>query len=68
MTGAFSPVTWHDPMPLLVLGTGVALPSEAIATEELLTAVDRRFGLSLRRRGEAMLTSSGSARTICVAT
>ena len=49
MTGAFSPAIWRDPTPLLILGTGAALPGEPIATEALLAAVDRRFGLSLRR-------------------
>jgi hypothetical protein len=33
MTGAFSPAIWRDPTPLLVLGTGAALPGEPIATE-----------------------------------
>jgi 3-oxoacyl-[acyl-carrier-protein] synthase-3 len=53
-------------MPLLVLGTDAALPGEAIATEELLTAVDRRFGLSLRRRGVAIAHKLGiRTRHLC---
>jgi 3-oxoacyl-[acyl-carrier-protein] synthase-3 len=53
-------------MPLLVLGTDAALPGEAIATEELLTAVDRRFGLSLRRRGAAIAHKLGiRTRHLC---
>ena len=54
MTGAFSSAIWRDPTPLLILGTGAALPGEPIATEALLAAVDRRFGLSLRRPGVAI--------------
>ena len=66
MTGASSPAIWHDPMPLLVLGTDAALPGEASATEELLTAVDRRFGLSLRRRGVAIAHKLGiRTRHLC---
>jgi 3-oxoacyl-[acyl-carrier-protein] synthase-3 len=59
MTGASSPAIWHDRTPLLVLGTGAALPGEPISTEELLTAVDRRFGLSLRRQGMAIADKLG---------
>jgi 3-oxoacyl-[acyl-carrier-protein] synthase-3 len=54
MTHPFSPPFWSDPTPILVLGTGVALPGEPISSEELLTAVEERFGLSLRRRGMAI--------------
>jgi 3-oxoacyl-[acyl-carrier-protein] synthase-3 len=66
MTGAFSPAIWRDPTPLLVLGTGAALPGEAIATEALLAAVDRRFGLSLRRPGMAIANKLGiRTRHLC---
>ena len=51
MTGPFSRTLWSDCTPLLVLGTGAALPGEPVSTEDLLTAVERRFGLSLYRRG-----------------
>src|SRR5271156_7202903 len=50
MTGV-SPEIWHDRPPFRVRGPGAAPRGEPIATEELLTAVDRRFGLSLRRQG-----------------
>ena len=66
MTAASSPAIWHDSTPLLVLGTGAALPGEPIATEELLTAVDRRFGLSLRRPGVAIANKLGiRTRHLC---
>jgi 3-oxoacyl-[acyl-carrier-protein] synthase-3 len=66
MNAAASPSIWHDPMPLLVLGTGAALPGEPIPTEELLTAVDRRFGLSLRRPGVAIAKKLGiRTRHLC---
>jgi 3-oxoacyl-[acyl-carrier-protein] synthase-3 len=45
---------WSDCTPLSVLGTGAALPGEPISTKDLLMTVDRRFGLSLYRRGMAM--------------
>ena len=55
-----------DPTPLLVLGTGAALPGEPIATEALLAAVDRRFGLSLRRPGVAIANKLGiRTRHLC---
>ena len=66
MNSAASPAIWHDSMPLLVLGTGTALPGEPIATEELLTAVDRRFALSLRRPGLAIAHRLGiRTRHLC---
>jgi 3-oxoacyl-[acyl-carrier-protein] synthase-3 len=66
MTGASSPAIWHDRTPLLVLGTGAALPGEPIATEALLAAVDRRFGLSLRRPGAAIANKLGiRTRHLC---
>ena len=54
MTAPFSPPFWSDPTPILVRGTGVALPGEPISSEELLTAVEGRFGLALHRRGMAI--------------
>jgi 3-oxoacyl-[acyl-carrier-protein] synthase-3 len=66
MTGASSPAIWHDPTPLLVLGTGAAVPGEPITTEALLTAVDRRFDLSLRRPGVAIANKLGiRTRHLC---
>ena len=66
MTRAASPTIWQDRTPLLVLGTGAALPGEPISTEELLTAVDRRFGLSLRRPGLAIARKLGiRTRHLC---
>jgi 3-oxoacyl-[acyl-carrier-protein] synthase-3 len=66
VTGAFSPAIWQDATPLRVLGAGAALPGQPIATEELLTAVDRRFGLSLRRQGMTIAHKLGiRARHLC---
>jgi hypothetical protein len=41
----FSPPFWSDPAQILVPGSGTALPGEPISSEELLVAVERRFGL-----------------------
>jgi 3-oxoacyl-[acyl-carrier-protein] synthase-3 len=50
----------------LVLGTGAALPGEPISTQDLLMKVDRRFGLSLRRRGMAIAHRLGiRSRHLC---
>jgi len=66
MTHPFSPLFWSDPIPILVLGTGVALPGEPISSEELLTAVEKRFGLTLRRRGMAIAHKLGiRTRRLC---
>ena len=66
MTATFSPPFWSDPAPILVLGTGAALPGEPISSEELLTAVDGRFGLSLYRRGMAIAHKLGvRTRHLC---
>src|SRR5260370_193917 len=66
MTSACPPPLWCDPMPLLLLGTGTALPGEPISSEELLAAVDRRFHLSLRRRGMAIAHKLGiRTRHLC---
>jgi 3-oxoacyl-[acyl-carrier-protein] synthase-3 len=66
VTGLASPAVWSDRTPLLVLGTGAALPGEAITTEDLLTTVDDRFGLSLRRRGMAIAHKLGiRTRHLC---
>src|SRR5260370_22985142 len=66
MTSACPPPLWCDPMPLLLLGTGTALPGEPISSEELLAAVDRRFHLSLPRRGMAIAHKLGiRTRHLC---
>lgn len=66
MSGLSSPAVWSDRTPLLVLGTGAALPGEAITTEDLLAAMDHRFGLSLRRRGMAIAYKLGiRTRHLC---
>src|SRR6201998_850325 len=61
-----SSAIWHDRTPLLVLGTGIALPGDPIATEELLTTVDRLFALALRRSGLAIAHKLGiRTRHLC---
>jgi 3-oxoacyl-[acyl-carrier-protein] synthase III len=66
MTSLFSPPFWSDRAPILVRGTGVALPGEPISSEELLTAVERRFGLSLHRCGMAIAHRLGiRTRHLC---
>jgi 3-oxoacyl-[acyl-carrier-protein] synthase-3 len=66
MTGPSSRTLWSDCTPLLVLGTGAALPGEPISTEDLLTLVDRRFGLSLHRRGRSIAHKLGiRTRHLC---
>ncbi len=66
MIAPSSPTLWSDRTPLLVLGTGAALPGEPISTEELLVAIDRRFGLSLHRRGMTIARKLGiHTRHLC---
>jgi 3-oxoacyl-[acyl-carrier-protein] synthase III len=66
MNGTSSSAIWHDRTPLLVLGTGTALPGDPVETEELLTTVDRRFALSLRRPGLAIAQKLGiRSRHLC---
>lgn len=66
MTTDCPPSLWADPMPLLLLGAGTALPGEPISSEELLAAVDRRFHLSLRRCGTAIARELGiRTRHLC---
>jgi 3-oxoacyl-[acyl-carrier-protein] synthase-3 len=66
MTTPFSPPFWSDPASILVLGTGLGLPGEPISSEELLTAVEGRFGLSLHRRGIAIAHKLGiRTRHLC---
>jgi len=66
MIAPSSPTVWSDRTALLVLGTGGALPGEAIPTEDLLALVDHRFDLSLRRRGMALAHKLGiRTRHLC---
>jgi 3-oxoacyl-[acyl-carrier-protein] synthase III len=66
VTAPFSPPFWSDPTPIAVLGTGVALPGEPISSEELLTAVEGHFDLSLHRRGMAIAHKLGiRTRHLC---
>ncbi len=66
VTAPFSLPFWSDPTPMVVRGTGMALPGEPISSEQLLTAVERRFGLSLGRRGMAIAHKLGiRTRHLC---
>jgi 3-oxoacyl-[acyl-carrier-protein] synthase III len=42
---------WHDPRKLKVLGMGTALPGPPVSTTELLTRVEKRFGVAISRHG-----------------
>ncbi len=42
---------WHDSRTLKVLGMGTALPGPAVSTTELLTRVEKRFGVAVSSRG-----------------
>ncbi len=60
------PPPWSDPTALSVLGMGAALPGEPVSTEALLTAIEQRFGLTLRRRGMAIARKLGvRTRHLC---
>lgn len=51
---------------MMVRGAGLALPGEPISSEELLTAVEVRFPLSLHRRGMAIAHKLGiRTRHLC---
>src|SRR5258708_31267119 len=66
MIAPSSPTLWSDRTPLLVLGTGAALPGEPISTEALLLTMERRFGLSLYRRGMTIARKLGiHTRYLC---
>ena len=52
--------------PLVVLGTGHALPGIAVSTDELLERLDARFTLSLSRRGHIIAHRLGiGSRHVC---
>src|SRR5258708_18551006 len=42
---------WHDSRKLKVLGMGTALPGPPVSTIELLTRVEKRFGVAVSRHG-----------------
>jgi 3-oxoacyl-[acyl-carrier-protein] synthase-3 len=66
VTASFSPPFWSDRRSIRVLGIDAALPGEPISSEELLTAVEARFGLSLHRRGMAIAEKLGiRTRHLC---
>ena len=66
MTIASPPAVWQDARPLRVLGTAATLPGEPLSTEELLDRIDRRFGLTLGRRGRELADRLGiRTRHIC---
>src|SRR5258707_10963045 len=66
MIGPSSPALWSDRTSLSVLGMGAALPGDAISTEELLVGIDRRFGLSVHRRGMLIARKLGiRTRHLC---
>jgi 3-oxoacyl-[acyl-carrier-protein] synthase-3 len=66
MIAGETPVVWHDGRSLKVLGTATALPGEPVSTDELLDRVDRRYGLTLGRRGRELADRLGiRTRHIC---
>jgi 3-oxoacyl-[acyl-carrier-protein] synthase-3 len=44
---------WHDSRALKVLGMGTALPGPPVSTADLLTRVEKRFGVAVLHRGIA---------------
>jgi 3-oxoacyl-[acyl-carrier-protein] synthase-3 len=52
---------WSDLRAASVLGTGSALPGEPITTEEILSRLDLRFGVDLRRQGRCIAERLGVA-------
>ena len=42
---------WHDSRQLKVLGMGAELPGPPVSTAELLARVEKRFGVTVLRRG-----------------
>lgn len=45
--------SWRDPRRLRVLGMGTAFPGPPVSTPSLLEGIERRFGVSVLRRGGA---------------
>ena len=57
---------WHDSRALKVLGMGAELPGPPVSTTDLLTRVEKRFGVSVSRRGMAFADRLKiSTRHIC---
>jgi 3-oxoacyl-[acyl-carrier-protein] synthase-3 len=52
---------WSDRRAASVLGTGAALPGEPVTTEEILSRLDLRFGVNVRRQGRCIATRLGVA-------
>ncbi|MBS0417725.1 MAG: 3-oxoacyl-ACP synthase [Proteobacteria bacterium] len=50
---------WFDRRTASVLGTGAALPGEPVATEEILSRLNQRFGVDVRRQGRSIATRLG---------
>ena len=48
------PKYWGDQRRLKVLGMGTALPGVSVSTAELLTRLEKRFGVEVSRRGTAL--------------
>src|SRR5215472_3900463 len=48
------PKFWSDRRKLKVLGMGTALPGQPVSTTELLTRIEKRFGVEVSRRGAAL--------------
>lgn len=54
MTGGGAHRPWLSQVKLAVLGTGAALPGEAVDTESLIALLESRFGLSRGREARAV--------------
>lgn len=50
---------WRSTLPLAVLGTGAALPGDAITTEALVARITERFGFARPRRALAVAARMG---------
>ncbi len=50
---------WSDRRSASVLGTGAALPGEPVLTEEILSRLDLRFGVDVRRQGRCIAARLG---------
>ena len=50
---------WSDERSARVLGTGAALPGDAVTTEEILSRLHLRFGVDVRRQGRALAERLG---------
>src|SRR5215471_8582015 len=48
------PKFWSDRRKLKILGMGTALPGLPVSTTELLTRIEKRFGVEVSRRGAAL--------------